>query len=145
MRASINEAISNILNQDYILASSLRFIFFRCSMSVTQNTIDGSMLGSLKSLLGVKFNLLLNTYIEDSQKRMGRMAIAVSKRDFMVINHEAHGLKGSSRNIGAVDFADICEEMETKGRVEDDQELEQLFAIVQQQFAAVCQELKAYL
>ena len=113
-------------------------------MSATQTAIDETMLDGLKSLLGTKFNQLLSTYIADSQKRMDRLEKAVAELDFATINQEAHGLKGSSRNIGALEFAQMCEVMEQKGRMREQSDLEHLFASVQQQFAVVCQRLGNY-
>jgi len=113
-------------------------------MSLSQHGIDTTMLESLQSLLGANFDVLLSTYLNDSNKRIERLEAALETKDFSLINEEAHGLKGSSRNIGAVDLADVCEILETKGREQDQDGLEQLFASVQQKFAVLTEGLQQY-
>lgn len=103
--------------------------------------VDREMLDNLKTILEDRFELLITTYISDSESRRARLREALERKDFEAIRHEAHGLKGSSRNIGANEFADICATVETQATHKDDTDLEQNIAAVEQKLAAVLQEL----
>lgn len=109
-----------------------------------QNKIDGAMLAQLQELLGERFAELIDRFINDGTRRMTLLQSAVPVRDFEVIHAEAHGLKGSSRNIGANDLGNICGELEQRGRDGDTTDVDTLFAAVEQEFAAVCDVLRTY-
>ncbi|PCK08467.1 MAG: Hpt domain-containing protein [Alteromonadaceae bacterium] len=109
------------------------------------HAIDSETLDSLKDLLGENFNLLIETYIGDSSERMGRLKEAIKADDDDGVCAEAHGIKGSSRNIGAVVIGDLCEVLETQARQQALVDKEEQFAALEQAFADVCEALSAYL
>lgn len=107
-------------------------------MSQPYNIIDANMIEQLKELLEDRFGELVERFISDGSLRVERLKAAVPKCDFAVIHAEAHGLKGSSRNIGANPLGQACEELENRGRFNNDEDLVTLLAAVEQEFAAVC-------
>ena len=107
--------------------------------------VDRETLDSLRSILEDRFDLLITTYINDSEGRRIRLREAVERFDFAAIRHEAHGLKGSSRNIGANNFADICAIVEEQASHEDKTGLEQNVAAIENRLAAVFEELNQVL
>jgi len=109
---------------------------------VSVKEVDKAMLDSLKSILEDRFGLLIETYMSDSEGRCSRLKDAIENLDYAAICHEAHGLKGSSRNIGANSFADICAIIETQASHEDQTGLQQNFAALENRLAAVFDELK---
>lgn len=113
-------------------------------MVSAQNKIDGAMLAQLQELLGERFAELIDRFVSDGTRRMTLLRAAVPTRDFDVIHSEAHGLKGSSRNIGANDLGDVCGELEQRGRDSDESGVDTLFAAVELEFAAVCDILRTY-
>ncbi len=110
-------------------------------MIVHQEKIDAAMIAQLQDLLGGRFAELVQRFVEDGMRRLNLLRAAVRERDFDAIYTEAHGLKGSSRNIGANPLGNYCAELEAKGRVGEAHALEPLFAAVEQEFAAVCEVL----
>lgn len=108
-------------------------------------SVDHDMLSSLKELLDEKFSQLIQTYLEDGSRRMALLKEAVADNNFEGIRQEAHGLKGSSRNIGANPIAELCAQLEIMGRDHLGEGIEQQFASVEQEFAAVSAELERYL
>lgn len=108
-------------------------------------SLDNAMLESLESLLGEKFLLLVTSYLSDCKDRLGRIRSALDPLDLVVIKNEAHGIKGSSRNLGANPLADVCSEVEAQARQGDDTDLEQKVSAIEQLFAAVAVELEARL
>lgn len=113
-------------------------------MASDQDKIDQAMLEQLQELLGERFAELVDRFVGDGNKRMALLRSAVPARDYDVIHAEAHGLKGSSRNIGANTLGTLCGDLEHLGRVGEDQDIETLFAALEQEFAAVCQILASY-
>ncbi|WP_018015552.1 Hpt domain-containing protein [Teredinibacter turnerae] len=103
--------------------------------------LDTAMLASLRELLADKFVELVTTYNRDCALRIDAIRSALLTPEFAVINHEAHGIKGSSRNIGANSLADLCEKLEQKARAQDSAGMEQLFTAIEQDFAVVSAEL----
>ncbi len=110
-----------------------------------QSLIDMTTFDSLKELLGDSFSQLIETYINDSQVRVEKLSTAIPERDFEVIRHESHGLKGSSRNLGIFGLGDVCEKVENDSNAKNGDSFEQDFAAIEQQFAAVSDYLKSFL
>lgn len=108
---------------------------------MSEAEVDTEMLNNLKMILEDRFDLLITTYIADSKGRRDRLLEAAERGDFSAIRHEAHGLKGSSRNIGANGFADICAVLEAQATHEDNTDLEQNVAAMEHRLAAVLKEL----
>ena len=106
--------------------------------------IDAMVMRDLKDLLGDRFGELVERFVQDGDRRMALLRAAVPAREFDAIHAEAHGLKGSSRNIGANTLGDVCGELEQKGREKIPDNLATLFAALEQEFAAVCSELRTY-
>lgn len=113
-------------------------------MSAAQSKIDAGMMAQLQELLGDRFAELIERFLSDSTRRMELLRTAVPARDFDVMHAEAHGLKGSSRNIGANCLAQACGELEDKGREKDGEQVENLLVVIEQEFVAVCEALKTY-
>lgn len=105
--------------------------------------LDTGMLESLRDLLGDKFVELITTYNRDCAVRLDKIREALPARDYSVINHEAHGVKGSSRNLGANSLAQLCGELEAKAKTGDGSDMEQLFSAIEQQFAAIAARLES--
>lgn len=110
----------------------------------TSARIDSAMMAQLQELLGERFGELVERFIQDGERRLSLLRSAVVQPDFDVVHAEAHGLKGSSRNIGANDLGTLCGELEQLGKVRSAKTMPTLFAAIEQEFAAVCAELKTY-
>ena len=106
--------------------------------------IDASMMAQLQELLGERFDELVERFIQDGERRISLLRSAVVQPDFDVVHAEAHGLKGSSRNIGANDLGMLCGDLEQLGKERSAVTMSTVFAAVEQEFAAVCAELRTY-
>lgn len=105
--------------------------------------LDNDMLAQLEELLGDRFPELVERFMVDGQRRLGLIQAAVAEQDFKVIHAEAHGLKGSSRNVGANRLGVFCDELEELGRIEQAHGISTTLADIEQEFAAVCMQLRA--
>lgn len=107
--------------------------------------IDTSMLDGLKELLADNFVQLISAYISDGTERLGRLGHAITVTDLPNVTMESHALKGSSKNIGAQNFAELCGSLEGQARAGNAENFEQKFAAIQKEFAAIVEELQPYL
>lgn len=110
----------------------------------TSTRIDAAMMAQLQELLGERFGELVERFIQDGERRISLLRSAVVQPDFDVVHAEAHGLKGSSRNIGANDLGHLCGDLEQLGKERNPATMSTVFAAVEQEFAAVCAELRTY-
>lgn len=55
---------------------------------------------------------LIDLYLEDAPRRVAVMQESLAKRDWLSVKREAHNLRGSSGNLGALQMARICNEIE---------------------------------
>jgi len=80
------------------------------------NGLDHELLSELVEIMGEDMQLLINSYLDDTKEKlvtMNQLQVSAQQDD---IYRLAHSLKGSSRNVGVVDFANYCEEIEKLAR-----------------------------
>jgi|GEM_PF-5051852 len=111
---------------------------------VDEASLNAEMLNELRELLAENFNELINRYIADSQSRFNTLQTAISELNFKVIYYEAHGIKGSSRNMGANILAEIMARLEALGQGQTAQGLAEVFADAQAEYARVVTGLEAF-
>lgn len=74
--------------------------------------LDRALLEERRLLLAEAFAVLLETYLEDSEQRMGEIGDALERGDLERLRRAAHALKGSGANVGAAALAALCGELE---------------------------------
>lgn len=77
--------------------------------------LDMTMLEDLKLIMEDEFPTLVETYMNDSAKRLERLRQAILSDDNSTVRSEAHSFKGSSSNISALALADLCLQLEQCG------------------------------
>jgi HPt (histidine-containing phosphotransfer) domain-containing protein len=55
---------------------------------------------------------LIDLYLEDARRRLAIMKESLANRNWLSVKREAHSLRGSSGNLGALQMALICDEIE---------------------------------
>lgn len=84
--------------------------------------IDHSRLAELKKLDGdgeLDFlQTVLTSFFEETSKRIAELRRAVENDDMQVFKKTIHKLKGSCSNVGAIDLANMCLVIESRGDVE---------------------------
>ena len=109
---------------------------------MSEAEIDLDNLNMLKELLADRFQELIDTFLSDSEVRITKLKEALAAGDMDQVTHQAHGLKGSCRNIGANPLAAICEVVEDQSRKNALVDGEQQLAAIEQKFAAVSAALR---
>ena len=80
---------------------------------------------------------LVDTLIETTPELLDDLKSGVNTRDSQKIRDSAHALKSSNAQLGAESFAKLCEEMESKGREDNKEGLDQLLDLILLEFEKV--------
>ena len=111
--------------------------------------IDLSVLESICEMAGEEASLLveemITSYLEDTEIRLQAIAEAVRQADAETIHQAAHSMKSSSANLGAVNLARLCEELEQLGRDKTIEHTQDLLSDAESEYQLVQQELQAFL
>ncbi len=78
--------------------------------------LDDDTIGELRLIMEDDLPKLIDSYLNNSTKlirELQGMAGSVQQDDFVI---RIHSLKGSCRNIGALQMGDLCERMEKHAR-----------------------------
>ncbi|WP_335139585.1 response regulator [Nostoc sp.] len=80
--------------------------------------IDAETFQALKDMVGDTEILaeFIDNYLEDAPQRLLAIHNAIDKKDATELRSVAHSLKSLSVTIGAMPFAELCQELETIGR-----------------------------
>ncbi len=107
--------------------------------------LNMAALNELKEVMEDDFNLLVDTYISDSIKRVADIKEAFKQADADRLSKAAHGLKGSCSNIGATCLYEICKEIEVFARNNELQKTESFVNSLDSEFVAVSSMLAAFI
>jgi len=105
--------------------------------------IDQVALNELKMIMENDFDLLITTFITDSQERIATLKKAVAAGDAYAVRASAHSFKGSSLNICAPLLSELCRQLESEGREGQLISASDLLASVEIEFDAVCTSLRS--
>jgi len=81
--------------------------------------LDLEVLEELVDIMGDDMQMLLESYFADSTAKIDELGQMDLQTEQEKIFRMAHALKGSSRNVGVVDFSNLCEKIEKFARDEN--------------------------
>ncbi len=87
---------------------------------------------------------LIEIFLEDTPLRLATLGEAVASGDTETISSQAHAMKSSSGQLGAVVFSALCKELEQRGRDQQVDGVEALFTRLMDEFARVRTALQAF-
>lgn len=96
--------------------------------------LDPEVLSGLQEVMEGEYPKLLDTFLDDSQKRVE--ALRKARDDAKALGQIAHSFKGSSGNLGAVRLAHLCQQLESES-VEAASDLGVLVDQIDREFALV--------
>lgn len=111
---------------------------------ISETPLNREVLSELRELLAENFNELIDRYLLDSKTRFAILERAIASSDFKTIQYEAHGIKGSSRNMGANQLASIMDKIEHLGQDSQPQDVAALLAHAQAEYARVVSDLAQF-
>jgi len=104
-------------------------------------SLNLTMIEELKELMEEDFPELVYTYIHDAENRLSHIETALVTNDHNELREQAHGLKGSSSNLGAEKLSAISFELETAGRTQQLELSEQFLQQLKVEFNEVKRNL----
>jgi CheY-like chemotaxis protein len=115
--------------------------------SVAQEAVDTSALTALRDLQGAGqpdiLAELIAVYLRDTPPRLAALHEAVARADVGALRGAAHSLKGSSSQIGAVQMAQLCADLEEQLRAADLADAAQTLRRLEAAFGRVQAQLQA--
>ncbi len=108
--------------------------------------LDEEALAELKDVMEDEFDVLIDTYLNDSRERLASLRLAIGEKDPEAFARTAHSFKGSCFNIGAPRLGELCLAAEQAGRAEQMDQASTLVDAVEDEFrtvSAMLQELLA--
>ncbi|MFT5519864.1 MAG: HPt (histidine-containing phosphotransfer) domain-containing protein [Enterobacterales bacterium] len=108
-------------------------------------SINNEIIEELKELMGDDFPLLINTFLEDSDKRLVDLNLALAEDNANKVRELAHGFKGSSANLGVEKLSEISSVLETMGRTEELSGSESKFKELDNEYKIISEYLKSLL
>ena len=88
---------------------------------------------------------VINIYLEDSLRLLEALRQALSRGDGVELKLQAHSLKSSSANVGALRLAELCKELEATGEGKSMDGVDQRISRVEEEYRSVRNELTAEL
>ena len=79
---------------------------------MSNSRLDGNVLAALREVMEDEYPVLLDAFLLDSEKRLKMLHIACERGDVEQLRQTAHSFKGSCGNMGAVQLADLCRQLE---------------------------------
>lgn len=96
--------------------------------------IDQKVLSDLREVMEEGYLQLLETFLEDSERRLSQLHEA---KDADELGLAAHSFKGSSSNMGAVGLAGLCQQLEERVRDQSLYGIEDLINRIDQEYLEV--------
>jgi len=97
--------------------------------------MDREVLVGLQEVMEGDYPHLLDTFLDDSQKRVE--ALRKARDDAKALGRIAHSFKGSSGNLGAVRLARLCQRLEVESAKKEVSDLGNLVDQIDHEFALV--------
>ena len=97
--------------------------------------LDPQVLSGLQEVMEGEYPKLLDTFLDDSQKRVE--ALRKARDDAKALGRIAHSFKGSSGNLGAVRLAQLCQRLEVESVESAVGDLGELVDQIDREFALV--------
>ncbi len=105
------------------------------------NVIDTTTIISLKEIMGDSFSLLISTFTDDTGKLVHSLNDLQQQNDLDVFTRNAHSIKSSSANVGALQLSGIAAALEAMGKSGDISNASTLIEHLSKEFSQACDEL----
>ncbi|NIE78566.1 Hpt domain-containing protein [Pantoea sp. Ap-967] len=101
---------------------------------MTDMHIDHKVLSDLQEVMEDGYLQLLETFLEDSERRLSQLHEAKNADE---LGMAAHSFKGSSSNMGAIGLAHLCQLLEERAKQRPLHGIEELVSRIDQEYLEV--------
>lgn len=115
--------------------------------TLTYEYLDSSSLDMIFDLMDGDAEMivdLVDTLTETTPELLQELENGVKSHDAIQIREAAHALKSSNAQLGALDFSELCRQMEEKGKREELAETDKLLDMIYNEFKKVEQALESW-
>lgn len=99
--------------------------------------LDPAVQSALRELMQDDYPLLLDTFVQDGEKRLAILASSLQQQQWDAFRQAAHSFKGSCGNMGAEALQHACERAEQAGLQHDAELASQCYEEIRQLFQRV--------
>lgn len=99
--------------------------------------LDNEVQLALRELMQGDYELLIDTFIADTQMRLTHLELHLRTQDWQAFGQTAHSFRGSCGNMGALGMQRCCEQAEAAALTADAPAAQAALAGLQTQFAQV--------
>jgi len=111
---------------------------------MSQGKIDNNVIESLKEIMGEAFDILITTYRDDTGKLIQSLSELHQQNDIEVFTRNAHSIKSSSANVGAMQVSSLAAELEAQGKIGDISNSLEKINHISLEFDMACKELSTF-
>ena len=110
--AGMDDYLAKPINADRLRAVLERWTSGRePAIQESKSILDAHATGQLRDLLGPHAVPIVDSLLSDLPRRLELLRVAIESGDVAAVRHEAHAMKGSSSNLGASTFAELCTQL----------------------------------
>ncbi len=99
--------------------------------------LDMEAMAELRTVMADDFQLLIDTFVTDSELRIRLLAEAIASGDHEQVRRAAHSFKGSASNLGALRLTQLCKTLELSAHEGDISDADSLFASIKEEYRCV--------
>ncbi len=103
--------------------------------------IDLVALQDLKDIMESEFETLIDTFINDSNKKIEELSLNYLNQNSEELRKSAHSLKGSSSNVCAIKLSELAKQIEHRARQQELAGIDALIQALDIEFQIVAQQL----
>lgn len=107
--------------------------------------IDRKILKDLQQMAGQRaaqvLKELIKSYLEDTPNRLEAISLAIRENNSENLRQETHGLRSASLQLGAIQLAHLCQELETLARGGTVLGATEKLSVITTEYQRVCQTL----
>jgi HPt (histidine-containing phosphotransfer) domain-containing protein len=101
----------------------------KSAIAGTEDALDLQVFNGLIEIMGDDFNELLSAYLQSSEELLASLLEPDDQQDFKEMQRNAHSLKSSSANIGAINLSARAKQLENQFRKREPADDSQLQAL----------------
>lgn len=107
--------------------------------------VDVDALGELKDIMEDEFDVLIDTFVADSEAKITTLAEVIAAADADELRKVAHSLKGSSSNVCAAQFSEFARQLEHMGKEGTTEGAADVFEQLKAEFSKVVDTLRNHI